>query len=176
MTILVRLNTEAPTGSAAPTLQSLSSRCRSQSCDLAPVWMDGVAWTCGSESSGRWPCILTWSLNHSTHISTVHHQHLLSWNTLQGQGHHLWQFRPNTLVYYNITYVSHIVYHNAYVIHLISSHCTGVLSSHIITKRRVHVVVQPLSQVWLWHARTCQTPLSMGFSTRDTGVSFHFLL
>lgn len=50
MTILVRLNTEAPMGS---TLQSLSSRCRSQSCDLAPVWMDGVAWTCGSENSGR---------------------------------------------------------------------------------------------------------------------------
>lgn len=110
MTILVRLNTEAPMGS---TLQSLSSRCRSQSCDLAPVWMDGVAWTCGSENSGRWPCILTWSLNHSTHIYTVHHQHLLSWNTLQGQEHHLWQFIPNTLVYYNITHVSHIVYHNA---------------------------------------------------------------
>ena len=74
MTVLVGLNMEAPTGSAAPTLHSLSSRCRSQSCDLAPVWMDGVAWTCGSESSGRRPCILTWSLNHSTHISIVHHQ------------------------------------------------------------------------------------------------------
>lgn len=106
MTILVRLNTEAPMGS---TLQSLSSDCRSQSCDLAPVWMDdGVAWTCGSENSGRWPCILTWSLNHSTHITVTPSTPAVLKHS-SGPGTPPVTVHTQHMVYYNITHVSHCI-------------------------------------------------------------------
>ena len=75
---------------------------------------------------------------YSITIRIPSHQHFLLLISSHPHSHD-WMIQDQSkqmipLIYYKKVNSSLILCHNAYVIHLISSHCLGILSSHIITR------------------------------------------